>query len=280
MMFDKVETISKSLIQHGPNNDRVYLMKLHKEERVDQLIDQLYNLAILKRYSKIFAKVPGSALPLFLENNFKMEAAVPGLYPGEEQGYFLGKYFNAKRGYLSKQERKLFNEVKESALEDRSTPGHQLPDHFRIRKLKARDLPTLANIYKQVFRFYPFPIFDELYLLDSLKNDVQYFGVHWEDKLVAASAAEIDKTGQNVEMTDFATLPEFRGKNLSYFLLKYMENQMLAEGMQTAYTIARSVSFGMNKTFARLGFDFGGTLVNNTLIGEEIESMNVWYKTL
>ncbi|MDW3195824.1 MAG: putative beta-lysine N-acetyltransferase [Cytophagales bacterium] len=279
MMFDKVETISKSLIQHGPNNDRVYLMKLHHQERVDQLIDQLFNLAILKRYSKIFAKVPGSALPLFLENNFKMEAAVPGLYPGEEQGYFLGKYFNAKRGYLSKQERKLFNEVKESALNADKKLDNHLPDSFDIRKLDAQDLPKLARVYKQVFQFYPFPIFDEFYLLDNLKNDVQYFGVYSGDELVAASAAEMDKKGRNVEMTDFATCTKYRGKNLSYFLLRYMENQMMAEGMQTAYTIARSVSYGMNKTFARLGFYFGGTLVNNTLIGEEIESMNVWYKS-
>lgn len=55
---------------------------------------------------------------------------------------------------------------------------------------------------------------------------------------------------------------------------------MADEGIKTAYTIARSTSFGMNKTFARQGFDFGGTLVNNTLIGDTIESMNVWYKAL
>ena len=27
-MFDKIEKLDGSLIQHGPNNDRVYLMKL------------------------------------------------------------------------------------------------------------------------------------------------------------------------------------------------------------------------------------------------------------
>ena len=76
MMFDKVEIISKSLVQHGPNNDRIYLMKIHPEERIENLIDQLYNLAILKRYTKIFVKVPESVCHMFLDHNFKLEATV------------------------------------------------------------------------------------------------------------------------------------------------------------------------------------------------------------
>lgn len=36
----------------------------------------------------------------------------------------------------------------------------------------------------------------------------------------------------------------------------------------------------MNTTFARSDYEYGGTLVNNTLIGDDIESMNVWYKHL
>ncbi|MDD2310679.1 MAG: hypothetical protein PHH91_13970, partial [Desulfuromonadaceae bacterium] len=39
-------------------------------------------------------------------------------------------------------------------------------------------------------------------------------------------------------------------------------------------------SFGMNITFARDGYSFGGTLTNNTNISGSLESMNVWYKTL
>jgi putative beta-lysine N-acetyltransferase len=85
---------------------------------------------------------------------------------------------------------------------------------------------------------------------------------------------------KNAEMTDFATLPKHRGKNLSYFLLKAMEKEMAVQDYKTLFTIARSASVGMNATFARRDYEFAGTLVNNTLIGEDIESMNVWYKHL
>ena len=55
---------------------------------------------------------------------------------------------------------------------------------------------------------------------------------------------------------------------------------MKRQGMHTAYTIARSLSAGMNITFAKLGYVFAGTLTNNTNISGKIESMNVWYKLL
>ncbi|HOM70936.1 MAG TPA: putative beta-lysine N-acetyltransferase, partial [Armatimonadota bacterium] len=50
--------------------------------------------------------------------------------------------------------------------------------------------------------------------------------------------------------------------------------------MKTAYTIARSLSYGMNITFAKQGYQYAGTLTNNTNICGHMESMNVWYKHL
>jgi len=98
--------------------------------------------------------------------------------------------------------------------------------------------------------------------------------------LAALSSAEMDIQGSNVEMTDFATLPEYRGRGLAQFLLQEMEGAMTHKGMRTAYTIARAVSPGMNITFSRRGYQYGGTLVNNTQISGSIESMNIWYKSL
>jgi putative beta-lysine N-acetyltransferase len=98
--------------------------------------------------------------------------------------------------------------------------------------------------------------------------------------LIALSSAEMDLSGSNVEMTDFATLPGERGRGLARFLLQEMERAMRKRKMRTAYTIARAVSPGMNITFSRMGYRYSGTLVNNTHISGSIESMNIWYKSL
>jgi hypothetical protein len=55
---------------------------------------------------------------------------------------------------------------------------------------------------------------------------------------------------------------------------------MINRRIITAYTIARAESAGMNETFAKNGYKYCGTLVNNTNISGQIESMNVWVKKL
>lgn len=278
-MFDKIEKIGKSLIQHGPNNDRVYLLKLHPED-VDTIIDTLYSLTILKRYSKIFVKAPEWALKTFLDNNYKIEASVPNFYNNSTKCYFLAQFFNAKRSFLSKKDKKEIEDIIALSSLYFNASDIKLPDGYHISTLQTKDVKALAKLYKSVFNVYPFPIFKEKYLLETMKGHTTYFGVFSGNKLVAASSAEMDIEGQNAEMTDFATDPEHIGNNLSFYLLQFMEQTIAASGIHMAYTIARAKSHGMNKTFGRSEYQFGGTLINNTNIGKSIESMNVWYKSL
>jgi putative beta-lysine N-acetyltransferase len=99
------------------------------------------------------------------------------------------------------------------------------------------------------------------------------------EKIVAVSSAEIDAEAKNVEMTDFATLYDYRGNGLAGALLARMEAEMSAMGIKKAYTIARALSAGVNILFARAGYEYAGTLINNTNICGQIESMNVWHKS-
>jgi putative beta-lysine N-acetyltransferase len=111
-----------------------------------------------------------------------------------------------------------------------------------------------------------------------MKEDTCFYGVFDGDHLVAASSSELDHDASTVEFTDFVTLPSHRGDNLSYILLRQMESDMKKMKMTTGYTIARSLSFGMNITFCHRGYTYAGTLVNNTCISGNIQSMNVYYK--
>jgi putative beta-lysine N-acetyltransferase len=113
-----------------------------------------------------------------------------------------------------------------------------------------------------------------------MNENVKYFGIYKNDKLIAASSVEVDRKNKNAEMTDFATDPEHQGNNLSLILLMEMEAEMRKQKIKTVYTIARAFSAAMNITFAKLDYKYSGTLINNTNIGGKIESMNVWYKSL
>jgi len=111
-----------------------------------------------------------------------------------------------------------------------------------------------------------------------MRSHVSYFLAEKEGRIAAAASGEMDLENRNAEMTDFATLPAHLGRGLAVHLLRYMEPEMKKRGLLTLYTIARALSPGMNITFAKCGYTFGGTLINNTQISGAIESMNLWYR--
>lgn len=149
-----------------------------------------------------------------------------------------------------------------------------------LREAGPEDAKAVAACYDTVFESYPFPIQDPRHLREELEGGTRFFTAWEEDRLVAASSMEPGGADGTVEMTDFATLPQYRGRGLATRLLAIMDRLGRASGKRVAYTIARARSYGMNITFARSGYRYGGTLTNNTQISGAIESMNIWYKLL
>jgi putative beta-lysine N-acetyltransferase len=274
---DTVEHFEGCLIQHGTSNDRIYLMKLGAADPESAALN-LIAKATEEGYSKIFAKVPDPAREAFLRHGFQVEARIPGFYNGTAGATFLGFYLAEKRAF--EENGAVLDSLLDLYLKDSISPPTVLPDGFLLRECSRDDASAMARIYSKVFPSYPFPIHDPSYLRETMETHVRYFGIQAYAKLIALSSAEMDKEGANVEMTDFATLPEWRGYRLSVHLLQAMEKAMHTERIRTAYTIARSSSPGMNLTFVRCGYRYGGRMINNTNISGQIESMNVWYKNL
>ncbi|MEZ5072980.1 MAG: putative beta-lysine N-acetyltransferase [Bacteroidales bacterium] len=172
----------------------------------------------------------------------------------------------------------LGNVMKEDRGEKKAGP---VPwENLTVRILESTDVEQITEIYREVFLSYPFPIHNPGYILKTMKENIRYFGVEEHGKLLAVSSAETDAKEQNAEMTDFATRPEARGRGMAQALLRRMETSMKKEGFKTLYTIARLKSVPMNKTFLFLDYHYAGTLIQNTQIAGEIESMNVFYKHL
>jgi beta-lysine N6-acetyltransferase len=276
--YDIVETLScGSRIQHGPFNDRIYLMKAEKSGIAD-LPQRLISLAEEKAYGKIFAKLPESQTPGFLNAGFVVEAEIPEFYRNEEKGMFLA--FFTEPGRREEADIKLYQHNKDLALKKRQSPKKPLPKRFILRVCREEDLPRMAEIYQKVFPSYPFPIHDSAYLRKTMRENVDYYGIETHGKLVALASAEKNPEAGHAEMTDFATLPDRRGYGFAVHLLQHMEKSMLEQGILSVFTIARAASPGMNITFAKCRYAFGGRLVNNTNISGRIESMNIWYKKL
>ncbi len=276
-MTDVIEQIGNSLVQHGKENNRVYLIKLKDE--VKSIISSINDLVTAKGYTKIIAKVPENLMHTFINNGYTSEAVIKNYFKGEENCYFLCKYFDKSREEFS-DKNDVFAIVQFCIEKANLAKTAQLDERFHIKQLGKDDIFCMMEIYKKVFESYPFPIFDGNYLLKTMHENIDYFGIFEGDKLVAVSSSEMDIENKNTEMTDFATLPEYRGNNFSYHLLKAMEKAAKEKGIKTVYTISRAKNTGINMAFAKSFYEFGGTLVNNTNICGSIETMNVWFKQL
>jgi putative beta-lysine N-acetyltransferase len=278
MSVDTIETLHGSLLQHGPHSNRIYLMQLNTAD-VPGLLVTLDALACRKRYGKIFAKIPAPVRPVFNAAGYVEEAMVPGFFNGRTDGYFMAKYLVAERQRIPPSDERLKEDL--ARRRDRRHPGGRT----RLEGAEAvacgpSDVGEMSVFYRQSFRSYPFPIHQPDYLTRMMAEGVRYFCIREAGRIAAMAAAEIDTGAQNVEMTDFATRPEWRGRGLAGILLDHMDRQMRADGIRTAYTIARAGSPGMNDVFQRNGYRYAGFLSNNTQIGGTIESMVVWYKRL
>ena len=191
--MDIIENIKGSVIQHGPHNKRIYLMRLNTDDP-HGLIATLDDMALKNGYGKIFAKIPAPSW--------------------------------------------------------------------------------------KAFKSYPFPIQKPTYLKRMIQEGVLYFCICIESRIAAIAAAEIDLDSKNAEMTDFATLPKWRGMGFAGMLLSHMDKKTRKLGIQTAYTIAKAASLGMNSVFKNSGYNYAGLLKNNSQICGSIQSMTVWYKHL
>jgi putative beta-lysine N-acetyltransferase len=276
--MDTIETIDGALVQHGPHNDRIYLMHLQTADP-ERIIVALEALGRRKGYGKIFAKIPAPAWPAFETAGYVKEAEVPGFFNGRTDGCFIAKYLSPERRIIPPAERHMVpfgpQGTASAVLSRRTGRSDRM-----VTDCRPSDAEALGRIYRHVFKTYPFPVHQPAYLKRMMREGVRYFTVCIDGHMAAVAAAEIDRHAQYAEMTDFATLPQHRQKGLAGILLRHMEKSMPSLGIKTAFTIARAGSPGMNAVFRKNGYRYAGLLRNNTQIAGRLESMTVWYKPL
>jgi putative beta-lysine N-acetyltransferase len=267
-----------SVIQHGHFNNRVYVMKLAPAE-IPDILRFTDALAHKEGYTKIFVKVPESSVEIFSNDGYISEATVPSFYRGNEPAVFMGKYLDPKRKETP-DETIIANVLSDAFSHAGERPTYNVPDGFSLMHGHAGDADDIAALFRSIFPTYPFPIDDPDYIRETMQGSIRYFLIRKSHLLAAVASCEIDAENLNAEVTDFATGPLFRGRGFASLLLHAMETELKKEGIRLAYTICRAGFRPINTVFAGAGYEFGGTLPNNTNICGSVESMNIWYKKL
>ncbi|MED3625469.1 putative beta-lysine N-acetyltransferase [Bacillus thermocopriae] len=263
----------------------VYIDPFNKRIRVDdyrgnlnQVLSKAEDLVKQNQAEKLIIKGRKEDTIGFFEWGLQPEAMVDHYFLGSD-AYFYSKYYSADR---KKNDHWITEDgIIKSIYQLNKTETKTLPPkEYELIRLDESHASMLSGLYRQVFQIYPTPLNDPDYIIKTMKDGTIYYAYFHQGEIVSAASAEINDFYKNAELTDCATLPEHRKYGLMKMILKELEGELKRRGIFCAYSIARSLSFGMNAVLYQLGYAYRGRLMNNVYIYDKLENMNMWVKNL
>ena len=158
--------------------------------------------------------------------------------------------------------------------------SQQIPENYILRFATEEDAQELANLYGAIFETYPTPMNDERYIKKVMEEGTIFSVIEYEGTIVSAASAEVNEMYHNAELTDCATIPHHRKHGFMKVLISALEQELIRKNIYCSYSLARSLSMGMNAVFHQLGYEYGGRLTKNCNIWDKYEDMNIWGKDL
>lgn len=263
----------------------IYLDPFNKRIRVDDyrgntnlLIEKVEALVVEHKAEKLIVKVRREDYFTFLEKGLQPEAVVDRYFLGSD-AHFFSKFYTPER---KKNDHWVIEDGMIHSIYQLDTTVQRAfpPKEYELRKADDSCAEELAALYRQVFQIYPTPLHDPEYIKKTMKEGTIYYTFFHSGKIVSAASAEVNSLYKNAELTDCATLTEHRKYGLMKIILQELEGELQRKGIYCAYSIARSLSFGMNAVLFQLGYLYRGRFMNNCYIYDKLENMNMWVKNL
>jgi len=242
------------------------------------MLERIGRIAEEHDFTKIFVKTRASDWPTLLSLGYMLEGVYKGYFRGED-AFCMALYRDLERrtsDYWIEEDGILTQVLR--LPEKPETPA--VPDGCVLRKATSNDADRLAALYAGIFRTYPTPMHDPAYIADAMEEGTVFYLLEEQGRLISAASAEINEEYRNAELTDCATLPEHRGGGLMRLLIHALEDELVSQGIDCAYSLSRALSFGMNAVFHQMGYTYGGRLTKNCDIYDKFEDMNLWTKAI
>ncbi|MDF2789174.1 MAG: beta-lysine acetyltransferase [Neobacillus sp.] len=263
----------------------VYLDPFNKRIRIDDyrgntqlVLEKAEELARKHQVEKLIMKARSEDTLSLFEKGLQPEAVVDGYYLGSN-AHFFSKFYTVERkknDHWITEDGMVESIYQLDSAIDKTFP----PKEYELKKADDTCAEELSGLYREVFQIYPTPLHDPEYVKKTMKEGTIYYVFFHQGKIVSAASAEVNSFYKNAELTDCATLKEHRKYGLMKIILRELEAELRRQGIFCAYSIARSLSFGMNAVLFQLGYKYRGRLMNNCYIYDKLENMNMWVKNL
>jgi putative beta-lysine N-acetyltransferase len=275
--YTELSSVGKA-IDLDPHNRRIKVYEIPREDIFMDAKNSLENIAKENKCDKIIFYSKQEEREMFNHIRCDLEGRIDGFFQGED-AYIYSVFLNPNRNQpiAWEQEQKVMQIVDKDHKEVKEI---ELPQDFIMRSANEKDAPQMAKLYDEVFETYPTPMNDSDFILKMMDNDVYFTIVEHNEELISACSADVIPHFNSAEMTDCATLPEYRGQGLLSQQFIHLEKKMEEIGVQTLFSYTRAVSVGMNLINSRHGYHFGGRMIQNSNISGRLEDMNIWVKQL
>ncbi len=257
-------------------NSRLKVLK-YNQLSVNMIMNAV-SLARTEKFGKVLVNCRLKDLKYFKEAGFVIEGMINGFFKGED-AYCMSLFLDKEREQSKNKEKE--DEILELCFEkERILVPPDLNCEYKIRNSIENDIPQMVKLFKTVFKTYPSPIFDQDYLKKIMNKKVLFKVALKDNMIVSIASADMDKENLNAEITDCATYPEYRGQGLLSNLAYMLEKELVERKFNTLYSLSRAINAGINISLGKLGYDYGGRLVNNCDICGGFEDMNIWVKKI
>lgn len=266
-----------SLVIVDRHNSRLKVMEYDGND-IGNLLRQIKGIAVENHLGKIIFYAKEKLIKPLTEQQFLLEGTIPHFFSGKDC-YCLSYFMDQKRSISSyiNEEDKLIKTI--TAIELRGLVG-KLPKGLYLKNTSSQDARDLVELYGEVFSSYPSALLDIDYVKSVINDRVFFVAVYDGKKIISAASAEMDKKNRNAEITDCATLPEYRGRGLLTVIISALEKEMGNKAVAVLYSLARANSFGMNAVLHKLNYSYTGRMINNCHINGRYENMNIWVKPI
>lgn len=259
-------------------NKRLKFFDVHPEDMESQLLTDDYDLKKIKqRFSKLIAYGKPKNSDHWEELGFQNEATIHGFFENGKDAEIWSYYLDSERSKPESEEQ--ISSVLITA-KNKKIALPKKPEGYKTKVASKEDAKQISEFLKKTFSDYPSDLSEE-YIQDNIKKQTTHYRMIFdqENKLASVASAEINHEQKNAELTDCATDPIHRNKGLIGYNLTLLENDVLNHfQIKDLYTMARAREYGMNCAFAKLGYQFTGTLTKNCRMPTGWESINIWCK--
>ncbi len=274
MYTNKKEVSYQDYFQIDTHNLRLVVNNYPTDFSAAELTDELVKLSKQHYLSKIWLWAYPDDVPAFVRCGFQQEGQLTGKHatgPTVSLAYYVDTQRSKSRDL--EMEDGILAQVKALPLR----PLLPLSAKLEVRLLDLRDSSAISRLMSQVFVSYPTPL-DQDYIKTLITKSYLFYGAFSGEELVSMAAAYPDRNWGRCEITDCATLPDFRGWALTERLINLLETEVCQLGPYVLYTLARATLPAVNRVFHRIGFNYRGRLINNCDIAGALEDMNLWVK--